>query len=58
VKRKINAKEGNFAPWEEVPGANWIGDGVEPRAVLDGLERRTIYCSCWDVNPKLSSQEI
>lgn len=35
---------GHFTPADRTPGANWMGNWVGPRTILDVLERRNILC--------------
>jgi hypothetical protein len=40
-----------FYPWERAPGTYWIGSWLGPRTSLDVVERRKIFCPCWESNP-------
>jgi hypothetical protein len=43
---------GRFIPVKKVPGTNWTGSWVDPRASLDVLGNRRVSCPCWDLNPR------
>jgi hypothetical protein len=35
-----SSRPGRFTPWERAPGTHWIGGRVNPRAVLEDVEKR------------------
>ena len=45
-----------FPPWKS-PSTHWIGGWVGPRASLDILKKRKVFCSCQDWNPRPSSPQ-
>jgi hypothetical protein len=36
---------------EPAPATYWIGGWMGPRAALDAVEKKTIFCSCHELNP-------
>jgi hypothetical protein len=46
----------SLMPWWLYPhGTHWIRGDVGPKAGLDVLEKRKTSCTCWELNPRMSS---
>jgi hypothetical protein len=43
---------GRFTPRVRAPGTHWIGDWVDPRAVLDAVVKRKIPSPRWESTPR------
>jgi hypothetical protein len=45
------SQPGRFTSAEKASGTHWIGGWVGPKAGLDAVEQRKIYCPCRESNP-------